>query len=116
MRTERVVDSRTAHLEVAVDLIFSRNGGNHRLRLCMSQAFVVEEEERFVMNDWTTERTAKVIAHEVIRLVHLVERARVEDVVAEELLSGAVKLVRAATRDDVDLTADVVIKQKYDCS
>ena len=52
----------------------------------------------------------------MIRLVHLVERARVEDVVAEELLSGAVKLVRAATRDDVDLTADVVIKQKYDCS
>ena len=39
------------------------------------------------------------------RLVHLVEGARVERVVSEELVSRAVERVRPRARDDVDLTA-----------
>src|SRR5690242_1009486 len=71
----------------------------------MSQALVVDKEKAAVTNDWTTERSTEVVTHEMIRFVHLVERPRVEGVVAQKLVSSAVKLIRAAARDDVDLTA-----------
>src|SRR6185369_8396099 len=103
MRAERVIDRSAAHLEVAVYLILSRNGGDHCFRPRLPQPFVVEKEKTLIANDWTTKRAAEVIAHEMVRLIHLVEGASVEGVVAQELIRCSVKLIPAGTCHNVDL-------------
>ena len=71
--------------------------------------FVSEIEERPVVDDWTTERAAKLIVAKLgLRIGFGVEDiARVEFVVAEEFKQRAVKIVCAGLGDDVDDRAGV---------
>src|SRR4051794_35902005 len=99
MRTERVVDGDAAHAEVAVDFIRGRHGVDHGVRLNVSQSLVIGEKESAVTGNGTTDRSAKIISHQKIR-AHVVKGVRVEDIVAQELVSSAVEIVRSAARDN----------------
>src|SRR5690348_6901840 len=71
----------------------------------MPQTFVIKEKEKLIADDWSTERTAEIVSHQMISGIHFSEGASVEYVIAQKLITGAVKLVCTGSRDDIDLAA-----------
>ena len=52
----------------------------------------------------SAERSAKIVLHQVV-VAHGIERGGVEGAIAQKFIGGAMKLVRAGARHNVDLTA-----------
>ena len=78
-----------------------------RLAEPLDEGLVAEEEEGAVARERSAERAAELVAVEVGLVVGVEEVARVERVVAVELVDAAVELVGARLGQDVDLPARV---------
>jgi hypothetical protein len=75
------------------------------LRLPLAQALVIDEEEGALRHDGSTEVDAELVQPEGRQVAARAERARVERIVADEVVDGPAEIVRAGLRDQLDLPA-----------
>src|SRR4029077_176337 len=71
----------------------------------MAEAFVIDKEKSLGVCDGTAEGRAKIILDKKLGAAHVAEGMGVHGAIAEKFVSGAVELIGACSRDDIDLAA-----------
>ena len=100
-----IVDDCAALGEVAHALGEARDGLDLGGDVAQAEPFVVGKEENLVLLNRAAQGSPKLVLRKVRGVIGFVERARVQDAVADEFINIAVHLVAAGLRDDIDLGA-----------
>src|ERR1700676_3785787 len=103
-RNDRGIDGDIACGENSLTCI----GGGNRTYLGaaerLTQAFIVEEKECLVFDDWTANRATKLISTKRGKIGAIEEISRIERAVAQQFLEISVKEIGARPGDSIDDT------------